>query len=303
MGLHKTTKFSDLIYDVGMHTGEDTEYFLKKGFRVVAFEADPDLIQLCEEKFQSFIAEGKLIVVKGAIVSRDHIRSGADHVVFYKNRDVSVWGTIHSSWAERNRNHNTSSVEVRVGVVDFSETLQKYGVPHYLKVDIEGADMICVDSLRDFENKPDFISIESDKTSLEAIRHELSVLSQLGYTGFKAIEQSGLHLIQRPPKPAREGIYVDHQFVAGASGLFGDELPGKWLGLKSIRRKYTVINLGYYLVSERGILPKRYFPLKWQLRALICRILSLFTKAPVPGWYDTHARHSSAASFVDGRAD
>ncbi len=25
----------DLIYDVGMHTGEDTEFYLRKGFRVV----------------------------------------------------------------------------------------------------------------------------------------------------------------------------------------------------------------------------------------------------------------------------
>ena len=34
-------KYSDLIYDVGFHQGEDTAYYLKKGFRVVAFEAHP----------------------------------------------------------------------------------------------------------------------------------------------------------------------------------------------------------------------------------------------------------------------
>ena len=29
----------DLIFDIGMHIGQDTEVYLKKGFRVVAVEA------------------------------------------------------------------------------------------------------------------------------------------------------------------------------------------------------------------------------------------------------------------------
>jgi hypothetical protein len=29
----------DLIFDVGFHRGEDTDFYLKKGFRVVAVEA------------------------------------------------------------------------------------------------------------------------------------------------------------------------------------------------------------------------------------------------------------------------
>ena len=35
-----TPKHADLIYDVGMHRGEDTAFYLRKGFRVVAVEAD-----------------------------------------------------------------------------------------------------------------------------------------------------------------------------------------------------------------------------------------------------------------------
>jgi len=37
-------KHHDLIYDVGLHKGEDAEFYLRKGFRVVAFEADSDLV-------------------------------------------------------------------------------------------------------------------------------------------------------------------------------------------------------------------------------------------------------------------
>ena len=35
---------SDLIMDVGMHRGEDAEFYLKKGFRVVGVEANPELV-------------------------------------------------------------------------------------------------------------------------------------------------------------------------------------------------------------------------------------------------------------------
>jgi len=31
----------NLVYDVGMHTGQDTAYYLFKGYDVVAIEANP----------------------------------------------------------------------------------------------------------------------------------------------------------------------------------------------------------------------------------------------------------------------
>ena len=32
---------NNLIFDVGLHTGQDTAFYLKKGFRVIAIEANP----------------------------------------------------------------------------------------------------------------------------------------------------------------------------------------------------------------------------------------------------------------------
>ena len=52
-------KQDKLIFDVGMHKGEDTEYYLKKGFNVVSFEADPDLANYGRERFKAAIADGK----------------------------------------------------------------------------------------------------------------------------------------------------------------------------------------------------------------------------------------------------
>ena len=41
----------DLIFDVGLHKGEDAAYYLRKGFRVVGIDANPDLIEWNKKRF------------------------------------------------------------------------------------------------------------------------------------------------------------------------------------------------------------------------------------------------------------
>lgn len=48
----------DLIFDLGMHHGHDSEYYLKKGFRVVAVEANPLLARKASEWLADWIRAG-----------------------------------------------------------------------------------------------------------------------------------------------------------------------------------------------------------------------------------------------------
>jgi hypothetical protein len=189
-----------------------------------------------------------------------------------------------------------SSTLVQVDVVDFSQIMQRHGVPHYMKIDIEGADTVCVDALSQFRERPDYLSIESAKTSFASIKREIEILTNLGYASFMAIEQSSITRTQFPPSPAKEGTYTAHQFPKGSTGLFGSELGGEWKSRRRILLEYSVIRLGYYLVGDDGILNEWNFRGARMLRLVISRFLMLFTRAPVPGWYDTHARHSSAVT-------
>ena len=65
--LFDTPKHPDLVYDIGMHKGEDAEFYLRKGFRVIAFEADPDLIRLCEGRLQSYVNSGQLTIIQRGV--------------------------------------------------------------------------------------------------------------------------------------------------------------------------------------------------------------------------------------------
>ena len=53
-----------LIFDVGAHKGEDTTFYLKKGFKVIAVEANPALAQGLRDRFQWAIEPGQLTVVE-----------------------------------------------------------------------------------------------------------------------------------------------------------------------------------------------------------------------------------------------
>ena len=278
-------KQPDLIFDVGLHRGEDTEFYLKKGFRVVAFEAAPDLAEACRARFHREIAEQRLVIIEGAIVENP---SPGQVVTFYQNPSHSMWGTVCTDWADRNVCLGSDSDTISVPAVDFVAALKTYGIPYYLKVDIEGMDRVCLKALEQFECKPDFLSIESEKREFDALLAEIDLLDALGYTGFKAVQQEQIGR-QHEPKPAREKQRVGHHFSEGASGLFGRDLPGRWVCANSVKQRYRRIFMEYRLFGDFGM-----FSHFWLGRALR-KILKTLLNRPLPGWYDTHARHQSAA--------
>jgi FkbM family methyltransferase len=295
--LINTPRDSGLIFDVGLHRGEGTDFYLQKNFRVVAVEANPEHADFCRTRFKTAIDQNRLKIIQGAIVDAKTLAPQQRKISFYRNESGSGWGTIRSDWAERNRKADMPSTLIEVDIIDFTEVLVEHGIPHYMKVDIEGCDMICVEALRRFRERPAYVSIESDKTSLKAIRHEIDQLASLGYDMFQAVEQSAVEALA-PPFPAREGNYVPHHFDSASSGLFGAELNGRWFSRSDILRLYRFIRIGYYLLGDDGILNVPKLPGASLMRSWTRRILARFTHAAVPGWYDTHARHSSATGIA-----
>ena len=146
--LYDTPKDRNLVFDIGMHKGEDTEFYLGKGFRVVAFEADPELAEFCRRRFSDFVDKGKLVIVEGAIVSRDVLEAGQRKVLFYKNNDVSAWGTVTPDWAQRNARLGHPSISIEINVVDLSFVMKECGVPYYMKIDIEGAEILALRGMK-----------------------------------------------------------------------------------------------------------------------------------------------------------
>jgi hypothetical protein len=175
---------------------------------------------------------------------------------------------------------SAGSEKITVPGLRFEKILERYGVPYYLKVDIEGADLLCIQALRQFKDRPKYVSIESTKTSWEGLLEEFQLLQDLGYRRFKVVPQ---HRVQDQvcPSPAREGEYVSQQFCHGASGNFGEEAPGKWVRASEA--------IGIY---DRIFRQYRWFGDDGRVRSIVRqnRILKKLERfVPKSGWYDTHA--------------
>ncbi len=272
---------SNLIFDVGMHKGEDTDFYIKKGFDVIGFEANPDLVKYLKIKFEKEINSKKLILIEGAVVDKNF----HEKVFFYKNKKNTVWGTILKDWAERNAFDDAESEVIEVNSINFRECLEKYGIPYYMKIDIEGMDLFCCETLLHFDEKPKFISIESEKIKYEQLCIEINLFEKLGYNKFKVIQQDGISK-QKEKLPCTEGKYLDYKFLEGSSGLFGNDLPGEWLSSQETYNKYKKIFYYYKMFGDNSLLRKFF------LTKIMLKLFRKLTGIPTPGWYDTHAKHS-----------
>jgi FkbM family methyltransferase len=162
----------ETIFDVGMYDGEDTAYYLEIGYRVVAVEPNALLIERARSRFAHEIAAGRLDLVSAAITPTGEpaklMLSGA-------------FPGSNSLFADRVA-HREPIGEVTVPGTTLPSLFARYGVPRYLKVDIEGADRFCVLALD--RDVPPYLSFELGEDVGELHAH------RVGYSRFKAIHQN-----------------------------------------------------------------------------------------------------------------
>ena len=268
-----------LIFDVGMHRGEDTEFYLHRGFAVVGVEANPFLVAALKVKFRPYIESGQLQIVDKAINSK------SGHARFFINTANSVWGTLSDSFAARNSRQGYASEDIEVDCITFDELMQQHGVPYYLKIDIEGCDILCVQALRSLSARPQFISIESSATSpgcgFRDVLTELALLHELGYSHFKYVDQAQIPGSQRCL--VLEGPAATYKFPPDSSGPFGDETPGKWLNFGTAGAYGLALRTVDDFCGHSG----RFYgkTATWRLRLLRERLTGR-----ADHWYDLHAK-------------
>ena len=240
----------NVIFDVGLHTGEDTDFYLRKGYTVVGIEANPEHVAAAKVRFQEEIARGLLHLLEGAIAPP----SSGDKVVFYVSQQ-SDWGTIHPKWALRNEMLGQSNEQIEVNRLDMADLYRTYGIPFYLKIDIEGLDRFVLEELKQFPDRPCYVSLESEKVDYTQLIAELELLQSLGYTKFKVVQQETIPG-QKIKTRTRDGRPLEYEFAYYASGPFGDDLPRPWLEYDETVAQYRSIFRRYKYFGDNSIVRK-----------------------------------------------
>ena len=204
------------IFDVGMNTGQDTEYYLAKGFYVVAIEADPLLCANAQRNFGAYLKSGQLKIINVGVSEETGV------MPFYINKARREWSSFYSEIAGR---AGDSLEELRVKTMPLIDLVCEHGVPHYLKIDIEGKDFAALDSVLKNDIRIPFISVENGGPMLKLLEEK--------YDAFMYVNQRDVPH-QRHFFPPKEGKFVDFQFEFGSSGKFGAELDGEWSSYEDI---------------------------------------------------------------------
>ncbi len=222
----------DLIFDFGMHNGDDTDFYLRKGFHVVAVEANPTLCALGVSRFAAEIAEGRLTICNVGVAP------ARGELTFYINRAITEWSSFDREIASRG--HPVS--EVKVLAARPEDFFKAFGVPYYCKIDIEGFDRLVVDAVAKLPVKPGYVSFENGAP------RDFELLAAAGYDSFLLVEQSAIPQVSLPI-PSREGIGIEHAFPSGSSGPFGLDLAGEWLGVEETR---AMLEKHHHELAERA---------------------------------------------------
>ena len=253
-----------------MHSGLDTRFYLGKGFRVVAVEANPSLAAAARAQFRTDIEAGRLVIVEKAIASHDGT------VRFHVNLRNPEWSTISRNRADQNSSAGFDSETIEVPSVRLATLIDQFGTPYYLKIDIEGADAVCLQQLLGRAEQPQYLSVECSAVDFEETFALLAMLYSSGYRRFKLLNQD-LNGRIRLPSPPREGNYFDYSFVRGTSGPFGEETPGKWQCVQGLLDDYRSAHRRQRLFKSNKYIRRLY------------RSLTRVTPLQPAGWYDIHA--------------
>jgi FkbM family methyltransferase len=200
----------NLIFDIGACEGNDTSFYLRKGFRVVAVEANPRLVAQMQARFSAEIEAGAL-----TILDRAAYDTSGDSVRIWHTRDPGH-GTVEDN------PHRVGEHSV-VTTIDWFSLVALAGVPYYCKIDIERSEERFLGAMLRAPGRPTYISAEVHTIGPAALFYAM------GYRRFRLINQTYLHLAPLPDPPL-EGRFVDDRNNMHGSGLFGRELPGaRWV--------------------------------------------------------------------------
>jgi len=208
----------NLVFDFGIGNGDDCNHYLSRGFNVVSVDANPFICDALKSRHPLLLGS-KLNIINCVIGSEDYSSSKTK---FFLNLDFPNLSSTLYSWATRD---GGTIEEIMVEVLTLENFFHTFGVPFYLKSDIEGAELNLLRELKASEALPKYLSVEDCRFGPQYIE----IMKEMGYRNFSIVDQSTI---------GSQEEFKGQPLSAETSGLFGPWLKTEWLGLEDIMNVY-----------------------------------------------------------------
>lgn len=223
-----------IIFDLGCNCGASLSYYMQKADLVVAVEANPVLCGAIRRFFGTSIRRGKLIV-ENCVVTQD---ADEQEVIFYIHKTHSPL----SQFPKPSKDIIHDFEEVRVPAKPIGQLIKSYGMPMYIKIDLERYDQYILQSLITSKLLPQYVSAEVQDLKV------VDLLIESGfYNAFKLVDGKSIHIQYRkfefmPNKGARPSVV---SFPRYSSGPFGNDVYGMWMDANTIRKAISLEGVGW----------------------------------------------------------
>jgi FkbM family methyltransferase len=169
---------NDIVFDIGANHGNRSTVFSKICKKVIAVEPNPVLAEKLSRKFTKNVivvskAVGSMSGEIDLFINKSDVLSTISPEWIAKVKETERFGTLSDSFTKK----------VKVNMVTLNELIKEYGIPAFVKIDVEGVefdiiktmDSVCVKGL-----SCEFTIPESSKNTFSIVTH----LKEIGYNYF-----------------------------------------------------------------------------------------------------------------------
>lgn len=180
---------------------------------VVAVEANPSLAEELVKQYAGFIKSGQLRILNKCITPPADQHQEVD---FYIHRYHS--GLSRFPVPEQ---HIEDYTKIRVSSISYQQLIDQFGLPDLVKIDLEGADLLILQSILESSVIPAYVSVENwGRPVLEAL------LSHPGFHYYNLVS------------------FYNFSSIYGYSGIdtagpFGTDIKSPWLNRSAISAVYN----------------------------------------------------------------
>ena len=200
-----------LVFDIGANLGNTVKIFTEVSEKVIAFEPNPILLTNLNKMF-----EGRNVVIDSRGLSNEVGRK-----IFNVSYADSV-STFSDDWINNSRFSEkiTWQYPTEVEVTTLDNIIDEYGIPDYVKIDVEGYEYEVLISLNKF--LPDTLfAFEWAEEMKDKIYLTLEHVYNLGYKSFSLTEEDVVMF-------DKQLTWMDYSDLLEEVGLFEPDRKIRW---------------------------------------------------------------------------